>query len=62
MARHVVSMPLGGAFAALLCAGPAAVAQLPTSGHVEGTITERAGTHSVKGRDAAVDLFEPRVR
>lgn len=48
-----------GLLAALTCAASPALAQVPTAGHLEGTVTERVSTHSVKSASIEAVRLEP---
>ena len=55
----VASITLGGAMAALCGAVLPARAQTPAPGHVEGTVTERVSSHSVKNASVEAVRLDP---
>jgi hypothetical protein len=57
--KCAVSIRASGLLAALTCAAGPALAQLTTAGHLEGTVTERVSTHSVKSASVEAVRLEP---
>ena len=57
--KSVASIALGGSMAALFCAAQPARAQGTTAGHVEGTVTERVSSHSIKNASVEAVRLDP---
>src|SRR3954470_20364770 len=57
--KSVANIILGGALAALPCVAAPSRAQSTTPGHVEGTITERVSSHSVRNASVEAVRLEP---
>lgn len=57
--KSAVSIRASGLLVALTCAANPALAQLPMAGHLEGTVTERVSTHSVKSASVEAVRLDP---
>ncbi|CAN5553733.1 hypothetical protein BH09GEM1_BH09GEM1_10020 [soil metagenome] len=57
--QSAVSIRASGLLVALTCAVNPAWAQLPMAGHLEGTVTERVSTHSVKNASVEAVRLDP---